>query len=81
MDNMRRLEQIENTPRNQHCLRDRSNPLEHLEDHEFQARFRFSKDTVRSTIDIIRDDLSTFCGKASNAAAVSRFTIFATGCW
>ena len=40
MDNLQRLVQIENIPRNLHYLRDRSNPLEHLEDHEFQARFR-----------------------------------------
>ena len=66
MDNLRRLEQIENIPQNWHHLRDRSNPLEHLEDHEFQVRFRFSKDTVRSIFDMISDDLSTFSGKTSN---------------
>ena len=54
------IEQIENIPRNRHYLRDRSNSFEHLEDHEFQARFRFSKDTVRSIFDMISDDLITF---------------------
>ena len=67
MDNLRRLEQIEKIPLNRHYLRERSNPLEHLEDHEFQARFRFSKDTVRSIYDMISDDFkSTFSGKAPN---------------
>ena len=66
MDNLRRLEQIDNIPWNRHYLRDRSNPLEHLEDHEFKARFRFSTDTVRSIFDMISDDLSTLSDKALN---------------
>ena len=63
MDNLRRLEQIKSIPWNRHHLSDRSKPLEHLEDHDFQARFRFSKVTVRSIFDMISDDLSTLSSK------------------
>ena len=83
MENLRRLEQIENVPRNWHYLRDRSNPLEHLEDHEFKARLRFLKDTVRSIFDMISDDLSTFSGKESNIPQILQLLailqFFATG--
>ena len=66
MDTLQRLEQIENIPQNRHYLRNISNSLDHPEDHEFHARFRFSNHTVRSIFDMISDDLSTFSGKASN---------------
>ena len=83
MDNLRRLKQIENIPWNRHYLRDRSNPLEYLEDHEFQAIFRFLEDTVRSIFDLISDNLKNIywqgVQQSSNAAAVSKFTIFAPG--
>ena len=57
--------------------------MEHLEDHEIQARFRFLKDTVRSIFDLISDNLKNIfkqgVQQSSNVAAVSKFTIFATG--
>ena len=83
MDNLQRLQQIENIPRNRHYLSDISNPLEHLEDYEFQAIFRFSKDTVRSVFEMISDDLSTFFGKVSNISPMlqllASLRFFATG--
>ena len=66
MDNLRRLKKLKNIPLNRHYLRDRSNPLDHLEDHEIQARFRFLKDTVRSIFDLITTNQRAFYGKASN---------------
>ena len=58
MDCLRRLEHVENIPRARHYLRDRSNAMEDLEDYEFSKRFRFSKDTVISILDMIKQDIN-----------------------
>ena len=83
MGNLQRLEQIENIPWNRHYLRTRSNLSEHLEDHKFQARFRFSKNTVRSIFNMFSDDLSTYSGKVSNIPTMlqplASLRFFATG--
>ena len=66
MDNLRRLELIENVPRARYYLRDLSNPLEDLQDIEFHQRFRFSKDTVLSILEMIRDDITPLSDRDAN---------------
>ena len=86
MDNLRRpwrLELIENVPRARYYLRDRSNPLEDLQDIEFHQRFRFSKDTVLSILEMIRDDITPLSDRDANIPPMLKLlaslSFFATG--
>lgn len=57
MDYWRRLRQIDNIPRDRHLVKDRTNPLEELNDTQFHEKFRFSKETVVDIYHMISTDL------------------------